>query len=343
MEKERNILIDLIKGLAILLVVLGHAVQFNFPRTFDNQPLFRIIYSFHMPLFMLTAGYVAAISFGGTGKQLLAKVRTLLLPFFSWFIFSYFFYWAIHYNTQPHLPDFGKKLTALCNSPTRGLWFLWVLFINYLILYGAQKISNKHAASVLLVAYLVVSMLSAYFTPRAGLNFVGFYLLFFTAGYTLKRYRLDQTKLFRYAGLALLFIFPALVWNWDRSDTIYLNDVIAGSFQPTLLVGFIYNLAVSAAGIMTAFTLCSFLIKLPVYIQKLLLYPSRISLEIYATHFYFVTLISLITCLEINTRIALTFLGILALTLLAQWLIHRNKYTAFLFYGKTKKPKATAI
>lgn len=55
---KRSTSVDLLKGYAIILVVLGHALQYNI-NNFDNNIVFRIIYSFHMPLFMFASGYVA--------------------------------------------------------------------------------------------------------------------------------------------------------------------------------------------------------------------------------------------------------------------------------------------
>ena len=58
-NKGRNTYIDIIKGFAIILVVLGHSIQFGSGYDFRanaecfNNWLYRIIYSFHMPLFMI--------------------------------------------------------------------------------------------------------------------------------------------------------------------------------------------------------------------------------------------------------------------------------------------------
>ncbi len=49
---ERNIYIDVIKGMAIILVVIGHCIQFGSGRDyfesedFFNDPLFKFIYIF---------------------------------------------------------------------------------------------------------------------------------------------------------------------------------------------------------------------------------------------------------------------------------------------------------
>ena len=52
--------IDQLKGIAILLVVLGHVIGYN---NCEDSFLWRFIYSFHMPLFMFISGYVAQMTF----------------------------------------------------------------------------------------------------------------------------------------------------------------------------------------------------------------------------------------------------------------------------------------
>jgi len=51
---ERNKQVDIIRGVAILLVVLEHALG-----TSDNFFLQKIILSFHMPVFFILFGYLA--------------------------------------------------------------------------------------------------------------------------------------------------------------------------------------------------------------------------------------------------------------------------------------------
>jgi fucose 4-O-acetylase-like acetyltransferase len=47
----RDTFLDIAKGLAIILVVIGHVVQGSSEK-FDGLLWFRVIYSFHMPLFV---------------------------------------------------------------------------------------------------------------------------------------------------------------------------------------------------------------------------------------------------------------------------------------------------
>lgn len=55
---KRLYYIDNLRGLLIILVVLGHCIQ-NLDLDFDHNIVFRYIYSFHMPLFMFISGFVS--------------------------------------------------------------------------------------------------------------------------------------------------------------------------------------------------------------------------------------------------------------------------------------------
>lgn len=76
--------IDYAKGLAILLVVIGHLLQYNLVGT-SSKDLFDMIYSFHMPLFMFLSGYVASLSIdkymSHKGEFIQKKAASLLVPF----------------------------------------------------------------------------------------------------------------------------------------------------------------------------------------------------------------------------------------------------------------------
>jgi fucose 4-O-acetylase-like acetyltransferase len=55
--------IDALKGVAIILVVLGHSIQINDPN-YDNNLLFMLVYSFHMPMLMFLSGFILSTQFG---------------------------------------------------------------------------------------------------------------------------------------------------------------------------------------------------------------------------------------------------------------------------------------
>ena len=60
MTKERENWVDVTRGFAIYLVVLGHSVQYASHQGYDYRAntLFSLIYGFHMALFMTVSGYL---------------------------------------------------------------------------------------------------------------------------------------------------------------------------------------------------------------------------------------------------------------------------------------------
>ena len=75
--KQRDISVDILKGIGIILVVVGHA---NCPQNLRN-----IIYSFHMPLFFICSGlffsFKDADDFNGF---LIRRIKRLYFPFVKW-------------------------------------------------------------------------------------------------------------------------------------------------------------------------------------------------------------------------------------------------------------------
>lgn len=129
MEKGRIVYFDFIKGIAISLVILGHCIQYGSGQEylqgglFFQNVLFRFIYSFHMPLFMIVSGYFFGVSLKKyTLKEIIAKkVRQLLIPVIIWSIISYLcrpFTEGIYYF---NVLDFIKYMAY-------QLWFLWAVF-----------------------------------------------------------------------------------------------------------------------------------------------------------------------------------------------------------------------
>ena len=80
-KKNRNIVFDLLKLFAIFLVLWGHVIQqFTILPGVENKT-YQIIYSFHMPLFMMISGYFAvSIIKKGFWEVVWQKVQQLIIP-----------------------------------------------------------------------------------------------------------------------------------------------------------------------------------------------------------------------------------------------------------------------
>ena len=58
MGRERIIWADSLKGILMLLVILGHSIQVTMGETGENTHVWNLIYSFHMPAFMAVSGWL---------------------------------------------------------------------------------------------------------------------------------------------------------------------------------------------------------------------------------------------------------------------------------------------
>ena len=64
-EKNRNISLDIARGVGIILVVIGHVMSPVMAGNTVMETAYQILYVFHMPLFFLLAGLVAQKLIGG--------------------------------------------------------------------------------------------------------------------------------------------------------------------------------------------------------------------------------------------------------------------------------------
>lgn len=89
--KQRNTYIDVLRGIALLMVVLGHTMTGATDNS-EKSFLFNIIWALQMPLFILISGYVTRYSkrinnLFQLKLVLIKRTKAYLLPWFVWTIF----------------------------------------------------------------------------------------------------------------------------------------------------------------------------------------------------------------------------------------------------------------
>lgn len=124
----RNRFIDSVRGLAISIVVLGHAIQ-KCNGMSPSSPTQIVIMTFWMPLFFLISGYLCGMSsnndYVDAAKR---KVVRLLLPYIAWQQIHYLLS-AIRYGNYSISDQFWGVLES-------NFWFLRLLFCAYLVWYS---------------------------------------------------------------------------------------------------------------------------------------------------------------------------------------------------------------
>lgn len=117
---RRSLYWDILRGTAILLVIIGHSVQYSagYNSKAISDPVYKFIYGFHMPLFMLISGYFFYYSSTRhSAKELfINRIRQCVLPIAT-----------ITFIVQLCTLNLSATITMHRFFGT-SLWFLWVIF-----------------------------------------------------------------------------------------------------------------------------------------------------------------------------------------------------------------------
>lgn len=278
-SQNRNSTIDAIKGFAISLVVLGHVLQSHLPSPTEDC-LYRIIYSFHMPLFMLVSGWNARPE--TTGRT--AKTLKRLLPAtFAWYTIQYFAegtYKAV---------SFGTYLLGFLRRPDAGLWFLWTLAFCIAAIVLCWRLEAKIGFIAYAAAAAVLFLLPA---PYLGIPLIKYYFPFVMTGYLLSRYSTRLKPARPYFTAAAATVYPLLLPLWHMTympGSGARSYLFAGHRLPVeaieyVTVKYIEGFAGSLIACCVVWLLCR---RLHV---SLLVWLGRHTLEIYVSHQFFVCL-----------------------------------------------------
>ncbi|CAM3681425.1 acyltransferase family protein [Mesobacillus zeae] len=146
--KKRDYYFDNAKFILIFFVVFGHLLRSFIDDNGVIYNIYKVIYTFHMPAFILVSGFFAR---GFSEKGYIIKIaRKLILPYLIFqIIYSVFYYFL--YNES--------KLVLSPLDPHWSLWFLISLFFWNVLLIGVSKLTPAAG----LGTALVFGLLSGYF------------------------------------------------------------------------------------------------------------------------------------------------------------------------------------
>lgn len=150
---DRQNYIDVMRGIGILLVMLGHSIATI------TEPTNKLILSFHMPLFFFISGMLFYNKeLKKPGRFFYAKFRRLIVPQIVMGVITVVVSIVIDVIITKDLSPGAVKYFDAFNA-----WFLITLFVVDAILYGVLKISKKPAFLICLaIAAFVIFLLLNY-------------------------------------------------------------------------------------------------------------------------------------------------------------------------------------
>ncbi len=246
MVKQRIDWLDIGKGIAIVLVVLGHCLDFE-------SPVKHAIFSFHMPLFFIFAGYTFRVK--PVREMAVLSAKRLLIPFLILFMLTALsaLMWSGDSSIDFALREARSFVFASAvnvkwaDAPAVGaIWFFVVLFEARIAMNALQGFFERREVSMALqaTAYAVLALCGIAVGKVAFLPFsldiVSVAMLFMFGGYVSRRYDLIRFLHRPAILLGLLVIWAiCLKLSWlsmgDRFFSIVPFSII-GAFAATAIV-----------------------------------------------------------------------------------------------------------
>lgn len=213
MNKSRESYIDVVRGLAIVLVVLGHL---GMPITINS-----FIYGFHMPLFFLLSGYLyTASKWTATPffQFIRLKARAYLLPYallgFINLVTNFFIEYMqlssadLFVSTKGHLSWLILSNDVYGSAPNcEALWFLPCFFFASLGFYIIEKQSAfKRSVLFILLCAMQIFFIWCKFQLPWHLNILPICILFMSIGQLFKVKNLLELPAYAFGIAAILGI-----------------------------------------------------------------------------------------------------------------------------------------
>ena len=319
---NRLFYIDTLKGFTILCVILGHVLQYSY-NNFDENHLFRYIYAFHMPLFMMISGFLSSFTPQPFFKHIIKKGQRLVLPFIMWGIITIII--------QQEL-SISRIINLFIYPDDRGLWFLWTLFfisISYnLCLIISHKFNiNKYLC--FLSYYILLFLISKLFHGLGGSQLISWYFIFFIFGTILKTIKkLPSNKIIMTLLLAV-FLILGFFFIFTTPPIYFQSHFLIA------LIAYFYKITTALSACLFFFLFCKSIKIYKSNIQLVLQFFGKETLGIYAIHYYVINVYVYLKIQPSISNLLIGFVLISSLSLLFVKILKLNKYLSFLLLGNS--------
>lgn len=203
--------IDIAKGIAMTLVVMGHVLFFDLygNSVWESSKLMRFIYAFHVPFFFFLSGLVSVtdLQWSQIPKDIWKRFRFLIIPFVV--IGSI-------YSILTH-----QDLSFIFNEYKYGYWYLWVLFVFYMFSYPIAAFKSMGWANsvflyvpvviIWIVAEHLIPELSSSIKSTFSLSLIIHHYPYFLMGHFVKRMRIHELCF----GNSYILLCAIILWSLE--------------------------------------------------------------------------------------------------------------------------------
>lgn len=220
MENRNRLYMNMVKGIAVFLMLWGHCIQYCTTGIFFMEnPVMKVIYSFHMPLFMLVSGYLFFFSFRKRDLKSLLIHRTqgMLQPIIFGTVLTNLLggLLGVVLSGSIHLTN-GSLLSGVMDL----FWFLWCVLASSVAVAICCKATQK--------AWIQAIMLVAgggFVALFPGKDFQLYMYPYFVIGFLFAGYKAHTKKDTKKLQYFALLIFPAMVPFFQVKHYIYVTPM----------------------------------------------------------------------------------------------------------------------
>jgi fucose 4-O-acetylase-like acetyltransferase len=195
--------LDYIKCILILLMVSFHLVYIGDLYPYAKQ----VVYTFHMPLFLLLSGYLMKVD--KTAKKFLYTIKWYLIPYVV--MESGYVWMASGLPIREHIDHLSLSLyfDMLLFHPLGPYWYLHTLILCGMTYYGVYHLLSVRLFSRFIQLGIIYSLYAQLGLVSLGMSF------YFLAGAVIRHSKIPLLQFFQPSWLALLAL-PLLIAHQEN-------------------------------------------------------------------------------------------------------------------------------
>lgn len=224
--------INIARGILVFLVVFAHVISQFAWQDGDSvmAHIFRWIYSFHIPAFVLIAGFCAAklldMNTNAEYKGYLStRCKRLMIPYFAWGG-VYFVLRFVMGSSAREQYDMSRAWQFLLGyNPDGAMWFMWTLFVALIVVVMQLRFGVNTALFISSICYILCKLLIVDCQLHAVASVPTFVFFFMLGLYIRQNYQRLSKLIYSWRALAI----AAVVFSAANIIRLPILPAVAGS------------------------------------------------------------------------------------------------------------------
>lgn len=280
--------VDLIKGIMICFVILGHCITVTGAKGKLAENILVLIYTVHMPAFFILSGYVLKIN--KTVRQFLKSKTKLITSYFAFMLIDTILpIFLREYSFGDAIADIKSNWVDILLMTTKSryssLWFLPVVVVALLIAFLLEKYINQKKWIISISILLILTNQIWYLTKLE--SFLGIREAFIAQFYIILGYELkDYIKKLALKANSIFCILLFTLWVYMTAEWMHFGLKIVNYWNSNV-APFTWAFLIAVIGNCFFVCLAGIWRNNNGFLYKSLISLGRITVYIYGIHYAF--------------------------------------------------------